>query len=53
LHHYLAQHEELRPRAFRLEAVRPTADGSVATASSLERPFAHPYHWAASVFVGA
>jgi CHAT domain-containing protein len=50
---YLAEHQELRPRAFRLEAGRPTADGFVAAASSLERPFAHPYHWASSVFVGA
>jgi CHAT domain-containing protein len=50
---YLGQHEELRPSAFRLAAVRPAADGSVAAASSPERPFAHPYHWAASVFVGA
>jgi CHAT domain-containing protein len=50
---YLAQHEELRNRAFRLPAGSPTVDSSVATASSLERPFAHPYHWASSVFVGA
>ena len=50
---YLAQHEELRNRAFRLPAGRHTVDRSVATASSLERPFAHPYHWASSVFVGA
>jgi CHAT domain-containing protein/tetratricopeptide (TPR) repeat protein len=50
---YLTQHEELRNRAFTLPAGRPMAGSSVATASSLERPFAHPYHWASSVFVGA
>jgi CHAT domain-containing protein/tetratricopeptide (TPR) repeat protein len=53
LDNYLAQHEELRNRSFRLPAGSPAVDSSVATASSLERPFAHPYHWASSVFVGA
>lgn len=49
---YLAQHHELRKRAFRLPAEKPAVDSSVATASSLERPFSHPYHWASTVFVG-
>lgn len=50
---YLAQHEELRNRACWPSAARPRVDGSAATARSPKRPFAHPYHWASSVFVGA
>ena len=53
LESYIAEHEELRKRAFRLPAGRPAVDSSVATASPPERPFAHPYHWASALFVGA
>lgn len=50
---YFAQHEELRDMVSGLPAARSTVDSPVAAASSLDRPFAHPYHWASSVFVGA
>jgi CHAT domain-containing protein len=53
LDNYHAQDEELRNRAFRSPAGRYTEGSSTATASSSERPFAHPYHWASTVFVGA
>lgn len=50
---YFAQHEELRDPVSGLAAARSMADSPVAAASSAGRPFAHPYHWASSVFVGA
>jgi len=53
LDEYVVQDKEQRNRAFTSPAERGTEGNSTATASSLERPFAHPYHWASSVFVGA
>jgi CHAT domain-containing protein len=53
LDEYVVQDKEQRNRAFTSPAGRGTEGNSTATASSLERPFAHPYHWASSVFVGA
>jgi CHAT domain-containing protein len=53
LDNYHVQDEELRNWSFRSPAERGTEGSSTATASSPERPFAHPYHWAPGVFVGA
>lgn len=53
LNAYFAQHEELRDTVSGLAAARSTVDSSVAAASSPGRPYAHPYHWASCVFVGA
>jgi CHAT domain-containing protein/tetratricopeptide (TPR) repeat protein len=53
LDNYHVQDEQLRNWTFRSPAGRYTEGSSTATPSSPERPFAHPYHWASSVFVGA
>ena len=53
LNNYHVQDEELRIRVFRSPAESYTEGSSEAALSSSERPFAHPYHWASSIFVGA
>lgn len=53
LSNYYVQDEELHIRVLRSPAESYTEGSSEAAASSSERPFAHPYHWASSVFVGA
>lgn len=53
LDNYHVQDEEMRNWAVRSPPERDTEGSSKPVASSPERPFAHPYHWASSVFVGA
>jgi CHAT domain-containing protein len=53
LDNYHVQDKELRNWALRSPPERDTEGSSKPVESSPERPFAHPYHWASSVFVGA
>jgi CHAT domain-containing protein len=53
LDNYQVEDEEPGNRALRSPAAGCTEGSSTAPASSSERPFAHPYHWASAVFVGA